>query len=119
MKLHENINDVNVRRIFRIAIVFVVLGAAVHFGIWWMFSYYRNVDAQKDVRQTLIESPPPIPPEPRLEVNPTEDWQTFRRQQQDILNSYGWASREQGRVRIPIERAMEQVIGGIEGRRPN
>jgi len=109
MKHHENIRDVNVRRIFRIAIVFVVVGAAIHLGVWWMFSYYRNADAQRDVRQTLIEPPPPIPPEPRLEVNPTEDWQTFRRQQQDILNSYGWVSREEGRVHIPIEQGMEMV----------
>jgi len=117
MKGHENINDVNVRRIFRIAIVFVVVATAIHLGIWWMFSYYRRLDAQKDVRQTLIESPPPIPPEPRLEVNPTEEWQTFRRQQQDILNSYGWTSREQGRVRIPIERAMENVVESEAGRK--
>lgn len=116
MRLHENISDVNVRRIFRIAIVFVVIGAAIHLSIWRMFLYYRKTDAQRDVRQSLIESPPPNPPEPRLEVNPTEEWQTFRRQQQDILNSYGWASREQGRVRIPIERAMEQVIENEEKR---
>jgi hypothetical protein len=110
MKRHENISDVNVRRIFRIAIVFVVLAAAIHLGVWWMFSYYRNADAQRDVRQTLIEPPPPIPPEPRLQVNPAEDWQTFRRQQQDILNSYGWIARGEGRVHIPIERAMENVV---------
>jgi len=116
MRLHETISDVNVRRIFRIAIVFVVIGAAIHLGIWWMFLYYRKTDAQRDVRQTLIETPPPNPPEPRLEVNPTEDWQTFRRQQQDILNSYGWTSREQGRVHIPIGMAMEQVIESEEKR---
>ena len=116
MRLHETISDVNVRRIFRIAIVFVVIGAAIHLGIWWMFLYYRKTDAQRDVRQTLIETPPPTAPEPRLEVNPTEDWQTFRRQQQDILNSYGWTSREQGRVHIPIGMAMEQVIESEEKR---
>jgi len=110
MKRHEDIADVNVRRIFRIAMIFVVVGAAIHLGVWWMFAYYRNVDSQRDVRQTLIEPPPPIPPEPRLEVDPTEDFQTFRRQQQDILNSYGWTSREEGRVHIPIERAMESVV---------
>jgi hypothetical protein len=114
MKRHEDITDVNVRRIFRIAIVFIVVGAAIHVGIWWLFAYYRNVDAQRDVSETLIQPPSPIPPEPRLEVNPTEDFQTFRQQQQNILNSYGWASREDGRVHIPIERAMELVAEGRE-----
>jgi hypothetical protein len=114
MNRHENINDVNVRRLFRIAIIFIVVGAAIHLGVWWIFAYYRNVDSQRDVRQTLIEPPPPIPPEPRLEINPTEDFQTFRREQQDILNSYGWSSREEGRVHIPIERAMELVAEGRE-----
>ena len=116
MKRHETSSDVNVGRILRIAIVFVVMGAAIHLGVWWMFVYYRNADAQRDVRQTLIEPPPPIPPEPRLQVNPTEDWQTFRRQQQDVLNSYGWISREERRVHIPIEEAMEKVVE-TEGKR--
>ena len=110
MKRHETSSDVNVRRILRIAIVFVVVGAAIHLGVWSMFVYYRNANAQRDLRQTLIEPPPPIPPEPRLQVNPTEDWQTFRRQQQDLLNSYGWISREERRAHIPIEEAMEKVV---------
>jgi hypothetical protein len=110
MKRHETTSDVNVRRILRIAIVFVVVGAAIHLGVWSMFVYYRNANAQRDLRQTLIEPPPPIPPEPRLQVNPTEDWQTFQRQQQNLLNSYGWISREERRVHIPIDEAMEKVV---------
>jgi hypothetical protein len=110
MKRHETTSDVNVHRILRIAIVFVVVAAAIHLGVWSMFVYYRNANAQRDLRQTLIEPPRPIPPEPRLQVNPTEDWQTFRRQQQDLLNSYGWISRDERRVHIPIELAMEKVV---------
>jgi hypothetical protein len=115
MKRHENISDVDVRRIFRIAVIFVVVGAAIHLGVWLLFKYYRNADAERDVRQTLIEPTPPIPPEPRLQLNPAEDWQTYRRLQQDILNNYGWASREESRVHIPIERAMEKVVESEAG----
>jgi hypothetical protein len=109
MKLHENSNDVNVRRIFWVAIIMIVAGAVIHLAVGGMFAYYRAVDERRDVRQTLIEPVSPIPPEPRLEVDATENWETYRRSQREILNSYGWVSREQGRVRIPIERAMEAV----------
>ena len=74
-----------------------------------MFAFYRAQNGQRDVRQTLIETAPPIPPEPRLQVNPAEDWQTYRRVQQETLNGYGWASREQGRAHVPIEEAMKAV----------
>ena len=110
MKRHEDIQDVNIRRIFRIAVAMIVIGAVIHLAVWWMFTYYRVSNEERDVRQTLIETPPPIPPEPRLEVNPTQDFQTYHRMQQEVLNSYGWTSREQGRVHVPIEEAMKVVV---------
>src|SRR4051812_41254937 len=109
MNGHERSNDVNVRGIAWIAVISIVVGALIHLGVLWIFKYYRDRDANRDVRQTLIELPSPIPPEPRLEVNSTEDWETYRRTQEGTLNSYGWVSQEQGRVRIPIERAIEAV----------
>ncbi len=103
---HEH-EDIDIRRIFRIAGLSVVVMILVHLAVWGMFVYYRAEEQSRDVRQTLIDTPVQPPPEPRLQVNPSQDWQAYYRSQQLILNSYGWTSREQGRVHIPIERAME------------
>jgi hypothetical protein len=58
---------------------------------------------------TRITGPPLLPPEPRLQSNPTKDFDEFRQQQNAILDSYGWVDRPAGVVRIPIERAMDLV----------
>jgi hypothetical protein len=109
MNGHET-RDVDVRWVFRIVPIFIVVGALIQIAVWWMFSYYRTQREREDVRQTLIEATVQPPAGPKLQVNPQEDWQAYRHAQQQILGSYGWASREQSRVRIPIERAMELVV---------
>jgi hypothetical protein len=38
--------------------------------------------------------------------------ETMRRAQLQRLSSYGWVDREQGVVRIPVERAMDLAAGG-------
>ena len=101
--------DISVRPLRIVVLLFVVMLASCLVGTWWMFRYLRKVDSSRDVRRTSLQEPSPIPPEPRLEIDPTQDWITYRHQQEQMLNTYGWVSREQGTVRIPITRAMELV----------
>jgi hypothetical protein len=109
MNGHER-GDVDARRILRVVPIFIAVGIVIHLAVWWMFAYYRTQGERRDVRHTLIDIPSQAPPEPRLQVNPPLDWQAYRESQQNILSSYGWASREQGRVRMPVERAMELMV---------
>jgi hypothetical protein len=55
--------------------------------------------------------PTPSAPEPRLEVQPGGS-RPYREAQQQKLQTYGWVDRPSGRVRIPIERAMQLVVEG-------
>lgn len=41
----------------------------------------------------------------------TERAETLRRQQLERLHSYGWVDRSKGLIHIPIDRAMEQMLG--------
>jgi hypothetical protein len=91
-------------------IVFVLILAVIHLGVWSLYQYARDVDQSRDVRRTFVEAVPPSPPEPRLQVDPKVDLQEYLRQEQQILKTYGWVSRGQGQVHIPIERAMEMVV---------
>jgi len=106
---HER-EDVNVSSLKRCLLVAIVIIAVIQVGVWWLYQYFRNQDQRRDVRRTLVEVRPPIPPEPRLQVNPQADFQEYLRNQQEKLKSYGWVSRAEGKVRIPIDVAMELVV---------
>jgi hypothetical protein len=102
--------DLRLRPILISVIVFVVVGAVIAIGVRWLYLYARNVDESHDVRRTFVEAAPPVPPAPRLETDPREDFQEYFRKQQETLKSYSWTSRTEGKVRIPIDRAMELVV---------
>jgi hypothetical protein len=99
--------DVDLTRIGRVIAAFVAGVAVICLAVWWAFVYFRDRELREDVRRSVVETPRPIPPEPRLQVNPFEEWRDYRESQDRILNSYEWVSREQGSVRIPVRRAME------------
>ena len=44
---------------------------------------------------------------PRLQVDAPADLQRYLKQQNEVLDSYGWVDRKNGVVRIPIDRAMD------------
>jgi hypothetical protein len=48
-------------------------------------------------------------PDPRLEENERMEINGFRNGEDKVLNSYGWADKPGGPVRIPIDRAMELI----------
>jgi len=67
------------------------------------------------------EAPPPafetsseLPPRPRLQEKPIDDLDELRAYEQRMLDSYGWVDREQGVVRMPIERAMKLMVEEAE-----
>jgi hypothetical protein len=47
------------------------------------------------------------PPKPRLQQDPSVDLRKLRESEDALLLHYGWADRSNGRVRIPISRAMD------------
>jgi hypothetical protein len=50
---------------------------------------------------------PQTPLEPPLQVAPRQELHQLRAREDAALSSYGWIDREAGRVRIPVDRAME------------
>jgi len=102
--------DLRLRPILISVIVFVVVGTVIALGVGLLFLHVRKLDESHDVRRTFVKAAPPVPPEPRLETDPREDFQEYFSKQQETLKSYGWKSRSEGKVRIPIDRAMELVV---------
>jgi len=51
-----------------------------------------------------------LPPEPRLQVDPSQSLKEVLAAEEAALKSYGWVDRRRGFVRIPIDRAMELLV---------
>ena len=59
-------------------------------------------------------------PQPRLENAETTELNGVRRQEEEVLNSYGWVDEKAGIARIPIGRAMQLVAQqGLPTRQQN
>jgi hypothetical protein len=111
-------NDASVREV-------VFTGAGVGFGvlivclvIWGVFNLLKT----EGIR-TQTFSPRPeareLPPQPRLQVNAPAELYEFRRQEEQMLNSYGWVNKNAGTVRIPINQAMDILVKrGLPTRTP-
>jgi len=48
-------------------------------------------------------------PEPRLQINPGEDWADFHRRELARLNGAGWIDQAKGLAHIPIAVAMQKI----------
>jgi hypothetical protein len=58
----------------------------------------------------------PLPPAPRLQVDPRRDLDRLHADENKLLTNYGWADSDHAAVRIPIDRAMELTAQrGIPG----
>lgn len=54
--------------------------------------------------------PAPSPPGPRLQAHPARDLRAYRAAQRERMSRYQWMDRAAGRVRVPVERALELVV---------
>lgn len=50
------------------------------------------------------------PPFPLLQTHAPEDLRAFRAREDSLLAGYGWVDSAGGKLRIPVERAMEVLV---------
>src|SRR5262245_60264417 len=108
-------NTVNIPSVVKFLVWLSVAVIVVALLMWGLLHYFDKRKAQ--------EAPPPspltpgvrAPPEPRLQGAPgsvgapAEDIRQFREREDQMLNSYGWIDRQNGIIRIPIERAKRLI----------
>jgi len=90
-----------------------VLVALVFLAVVAMWGTFEDLGETQALRGSsanpLLSEQRRLPPEPRLQANPLEDLAELRDLEQSELTSYGWIDRSTGRVRIPIDNAMERL----------
>jgi hypothetical protein len=90
------------------AVVYLVLATTlVAVGIIYLTDGLVTMEVKGDPAPAPLAEPPGrLPPEPRLQALPLADIHAQRREEQQVLTSYGWVDEKSGTVRIPIEEAM-------------
>lgn len=112
VNVHHEASDVNIGGIFAFALGLFIAAVIIHFMVWLLFQYFSGREARR-VRPDYplaVGQEQRVPPAPRLQVNPREDLRLLRQSEDAVLDSYGWADKNAGVVRIPIDKAMELTV---------
>ncbi len=93
-------------------IVLSVVAALVFFDV------FAEQAARRDPKVSpLAPAVSQTPPEPRLIVKEHEGLVVARKEEEKLLDTYGWIDKDRGIVRVPIARAMELVAKeGLQSR---
>jgi len=102
--------DVSLSGLLKFAVGLVLLAVVVQLGVWLMMSRFESRAASEPAQYPLATSEERLPPAPRLQVEPREDYREYELRQRELQNSYRWIDRTTGVVGIPIDAAMKQVL---------
>lgn len=113
--------DLSPRAIFGFLAGLAIAGVLVYFIINGLYgfldAYYRKNQptpaplATHLPADTRTVTPADVTqfPQPRLETNERRELNGFRKEEENILYTYGYVDKSAGTVRIPIDRAMELI----------
>ncbi len=111
--------DLSVRAIGVFGVVLTLALIATVGVTAWMFGWFESRAVRQDVASPPMAVTSAAPKEPKLQVDAPKDLKTLRAFEHERLTTYGWASKETGLGRIPIDRAMEILAErGLRGDRP-
>ncbi len=102
-------SEISVSKLFYSALGVVVLVLVGVLASAWTFRFFVRhtpmgppASPFEDVRQ--------MPPGLRLQTDAPLDLKTYRDGQNKLLSGYGWADKQAGVVRIPVDRAMQLLL---------
>jgi hypothetical protein len=101
--------DTNTKSVLWFAAVLFLTVAATFVSMRGLFGHY-SASQPLGPAVSPFDSDRALPPEPRLQVDPAVDLSQMRQSQEEMLQSYGWVDKANGKVRVPISRAMDLII---------
>jgi hypothetical protein len=113
--------DASVWTITKFGIWLAISALIVHVGLGFMYSMLieQATDLSEPRYPLAAAREQPVPTVTPLQRDPATDIYRFRVQEEAELTQYGWANREAGQVRIPIDEAMRRVVAqGLPSRTP-
>ena len=108
---HET-RDLSTRVVVAFAALLLVAAVVIHLVVWWMYASMGRAHDSAYTRQYPLApvGAPRQPPAPRLQTQPREELKRMRQEADRVLTGYGWADPNTGRVRLPIDRAMQLLL---------
>src|SRR3954467_9463322 len=110
---HHETTDINVRAIIWFVVVLSGIVLSMNVSMWGLFRVLQHFERKNEPYVTPLArgvAQPSQFPEPRLQTTPWTDLHTFRAEQQNYLQGYGWVDEKLGVARIPIARAKEMLL---------
>ena len=109
---HHEETDVNVGAVFGFAGGLAAVTAVAFVVVWLFFVYFdrRETSSPRPAYPVAEGQGLRLPPEPRLQTTPRTDLREFHAREEALLDSYQWADKAAGTVRIPIAEAMKLVV---------
>lgn len=105
--------EVNLKAMAWTVGILLAVALVVHVAIYALIVGFNRFDDSREPRPSPLaaanEQPPP--PLPRLQTTPEGDMKLHRHDEDRLLGQAEWLDREQGRMRIPIDFAMEVIAG--------
>jgi hypothetical protein len=106
MTARHEISDANVRPIVLTGVALAIVAAIVLGISIGLFHFFVERPADSPANPMASEASQ-LPPEPHIEDHPSSELQQLRQHEDQMLSTYGWVDRKAGKVRIPVDRAME------------
>lgn len=117
--------EIDLRAILKWMGALVIITVVCQVLVWWLIEGFEWVDAKDDPALTPIQqaNPQGLPPAPRLQTAPgfasnnpdawsksdLEDMMDLRAAETKVLDQPSWIDQGQGRLRVPIDVAMEVI----------
>jgi hypothetical protein len=107
---HEH-TDADVWIIVKFGLWLAVAAVVIHIGMGFLFGLFVQTREQTEqVFPLAAGQAPRLPAAPRLQTIPVNEIYEFRQREEQVLSTYGWINREDGRVQIPIAEAMRLTV---------
>jgi hypothetical protein len=102
--------DASPRGLLYFALAMAAILAATFLALIWLFKYFQKTENPGAVVAAPFAAERPLPSPPHIQPNPDADMRGYWQSQQNLLSTYGWIDRQNGIVRMPIDRAMELLL---------
>lgn len=102
------VQDAHVREIVFAGVGLAIGTMIVFLLVWGLFNLLKKNYAESQTPNPM-GTYSQLPPDPRLQVQPWLELQNLRRHEDEVLKTYGWVDKSGGKVRLPIDRAMDIV----------
>jgi len=102
--------DASPRGLLRFLLIMAAILAAVALSLIFLFKHFERRENPASFVAAPFAGAEPLPPPPRIQPVPGVDMQSYYQSQQNLLSTYGWVDKQNGIVRLPIDRAMQLLL---------